>query len=283
MTTIVFFAVLLAAVMHASWNAFVKAADDGLISIAVLSASHSALGLLLVLYTGLPSPAALPFLALSIVIHQAYHLGLVMQYRFGDLGQVYPLARGASPLLVAAAAWWFVGESLNGWSLVAVATICAGILSLAMIGRGGPQNAKAVAWASFTALSIAGYSIADGLGARASDETLTYIAWLFLANGIPPVAVAFARRTPEQIGRGLRQTGWQSALGGALSLAAYGIVIWAMTQAPLAHVTALRETSVIVAAAIGAVMLKESFGGRRILAATIVVAGITLLQLSSRL
>lgn len=280
MTAFVFFAVLLAAVLHASWNAFVKAADDGLVSIAVLSGTHTALGLLLVLYTGPPTLAALPFLALSIVIHQAYHLGLVMQYRFGDLGQVYPLARGASPLLVAAAAWWLAGESLNGWSLLAIATICAGILALAMIGRGGPQNGKAVAWAAFTALSIAGYSLADGLGARTSEQTLSYIAWLFLANGIPPLAVTLARRTPQQIGRALRQNGWQSGLGGILSLVAYGIVIWAMTQAPLAHVTALRETSVIVAAGLGSVLLKESFGGRRILAAAVIVAGIAILQLS---
>jgi drug/metabolite transporter (DMT)-like permease len=282
-TTIVFFAVLLAAVLHASWNAFVKAADDGLISIAILGAGQVALGFILVLHTGLPTRAALPYLALSIIVHQAYHLGLVMQYRFGDLGQVYPLARGASPLLVAGAAWWLAGESLNGWSGLAIVIICAGIVSLSLVGRGTAHNGKALAWASFTALSIAGYSIADGLGARLTPEPLSYIAWLFLLNGMPPVAVALILRNRRQIQRALAQNGWRSGLGGPFSLAAYGIVIWAMTKAPLAHVTALRETSVIVAALIGSVLFKETFGGRRVAAATVIVAGIAMLQLSSRL
>ncbi|MBT7758346.1 MAG: EamA family transporter [Rhodospirillaceae bacterium] len=283
MTSFLIAVVLAAALMHATWNAIVKVVGDRLVSLALVNLTHSLLALLLLPFVGIPAPESWPFLIASVLIHQAYYVGLIMQYRFGDLGQVYPLARGASPLIVAAVAWFWVGEHLAPWSLLATLLITGGILSLAFAGRGQPNNRKAVAWSLFTALNIAGYSIADGLGGRASADPLAYIAWLFLLDGLPMPLLLPLFRSRQELLPALRRY-WQPGLiGGVLSSTAYGTVIWVMSQAPLALVTALRETSVIAAALIGAVLLGEPFGKRRLLAAAVVALGVALLQLSNQL
>ncbi|NQV59747.1 MAG: EamA family transporter [Alphaproteobacteria bacterium] len=273
--------VLASALMHACWNAIVKVVSDRLVSLALVNLTHSLLALMLLPFVGFPAVESWPFLIASVLIHQAYYLGLVMQYRFGDLGQVYPLARGALPLAVAAVAWIWVGESLAPWSLLAILLITGGILSLAFSGRGQRNNRHAVAWALFTALNIAGYSIADGLGGRASGDPLAYIAWLFLLDGLPMPLLLPLFRSRQQLIPALRRYWRPGLMGGILSSTAYGTVIWVMSLAPLALVTALRETSVIAAALIGAVLLGEPFGRRRLLAAGPVALGVALLQLSN--
>lgn len=283
MTGFLFTLVLAAALMHAGWNAIVKVVGDRLVSLALVNLTHSLLALMFLPFVGLPAPESWPFLIASILIHQAYYLGLIMQYRFGDFGQVYPLARGASPLIVAAAAWIWADEQLAPWALLAILLISGGILSLALSGRGQRNNRQAVAWAMFTAFNIAAYSVADGLGARASGNAAAYIVWLFLCDGLPlPLLLPFFRRGP-QLTLALRRYWRPGVIGGALSATAYGVVIWVMSQAPLAMVTALRETSVIAAALIGALVLGESFGRRRILASGLVALGVILLQLSDQL
>ncbi|MBT3330453.1 MAG: EamA family transporter [Rhodospirillaceae bacterium] len=280
MTTSLLLLILAAALMHACWNAIVKVVADRVVSLSLVNLTHSLLALMVLPFVGLPNPESWPYLAASVVIHQAYYAGLIMQYRFGDLGQVYPLARGASPLMVAAVAWIWAGESLPPWAILAILLITGGILSLALSGRGQHGNRHAVTWALFTALTIAGYSIADGLGGRLSGDTLAYIAWLFLLDGLPmPLLLPFLRR-PQVLGAALRRYWLPSLVGGALSATAYGLAIWAMSQAPLAMVTALRETSVIAATLIGAILLHEPFGSRRILATCIVAIGIAVLQFS---
>ena len=273
--------VLAAALMHACWNAIVKVVEDRLVSLALVNLTHSLLALCFLPFVGLPAPESWPFLIASFLIHQAYYTGLVMHYRFGDLGQVYPLARGASPLMVAVVAWVWAGERLAPWSLLAILLITGGIISLALSGRGQLDNRKAVAWALFTALNIAGYSVADGLGGRVSGNALAYIAWLFLLDGLPlPLLLPLFRSRP-QLTAAVRRHWRQGLTGGVLSSAAYGLVIWVMSQAPLAMVTALRETSVIAAALIGAILLGEPFGRRRILAAVVVALGVALLQFAN--
>jgi len=280
MTTTLLLLILAAALMHACWNAIVKAVADRVVSLALVNLTHSLLALMFLPFVGLPDPESWPYLAASMVIHQAYYAGLIMQYRFGDLGQVYPLARGASPLMVAAAAWYWAGESLAIGSVLAILLITGGVLSLALSGRGQDKNRQAVAWALFTALTIAAYSVADGLGGRLSGDALAYIVWLFLLDGLPmPILLPFVRSRPELVAA-LRKYWLPSLGGGLLSATAYGLAIWAMTQAPLAMVTALRETSVIAAALIGAVLLREPFGQHRILATCIVALGVAVLQFS---
>ena len=275
--------VLTAALMHACWNAIVKVVSDRLVSLALVNLTHSLLALMFLPFVGLPAPESWPFLIASILIHQAYYLGLIMQYRFGDFGQVYPLARGASPLIVAAAAWIWAGEQLAPWALLAIMLITGGILSLALSGQGQNNNRQAVAWALFTALNIAAYSVADGLGGRASGNAAAYIAWLFLCDGLPLPLLLPLFRSRQQLALALRRYWRPGVIGGTLSATAYGMVIWVMSQAPLAMVTALRETSVIAAALIGAMVLREPFGTRRLLAAGLVALGVVLLQFSDQL
>ena len=280
MTVFLLVLVLATALMHASWNAIVKVVSDRLVSLALVNFTHTLIALAALPFVGLPNSESWPYLIASVVIHQAYYAGLVMQYRFGDLGQVYPLARGASPLLVAAAAWIWAGEALGLGALMAILLITGGIMYLALSGRGQVRNHLAVAWALFTALTIAGYSVADGLGGRAAGDTLAYIVWLFLLDGLPLPLVLPLLRGPVELAASLRRYWLPGLFGGVLSSTAYGVVIWVMSLAPLAIVTALRETSVIAAALIGMLFLSEPFGGRRILATCLVALGIAVLQFS---
>ena len=280
MTVFLLVLVLATALMHASWNAIVKVVSDRLVSLALVNFTHTLIALAALPFVGLPNSESWPYLIASVVIHQAYYAGLVMQYRFGDLGQVYPLARGASPLLVAAAAWIWAGEALGPGALMAILLITGGIMYLALSGRGQGGNRLAVAWALFTALTIAGYSVADGLGGRAAGDTLAYIVWLFLLDGLPLPLVLPLLRGPVELAASLRRYWLPGLFGGVLSSTAYGVVIWVMSLAPLAMVTALRETSVIAAALIGMLFLSEPFGGRRILATCLVALGIAVLQFS---
>ena len=280
MTVFLLVLVLATALMHASWNAIVKVVSDRLVSLALVNFTHTLIALAALPFVGLPNSESWPYLIASVVIHQAYYAGLVMQYRFGDLGQVYPLARGASPLLVAAAAWIWAGEALGPGALMAILLITGGIMYLALSGRGQGGNRLAVAWALFTAVTIAGYSVADGLGGRAAGDTLAYIVWLFLLDGLPLPLVLPLLRGPVELAASLRRYWLPGLFGGVLSSTAYGVVIWVMSLAPLAIVTALRETSVIAAALIGMLFLSEPFGGRRILATCLVALGIAVLQFS---
>jgi drug/metabolite transporter (DMT)-like permease len=270
--------VLLAAVLHATWNALVKAGGDRLAVMALtmgLPALPSALALP---FVAAPLPASWPFLFASIVVHTAYFASLVYAYRHGDLSQVYPIARGAAPVLVALGAWLLAGERPSLQAALGVLTVSGGVVSLA--GRGGPRRAvegPAVVLALLTACLIGLYSIIDGLGVRSAGTAAGYILWLFALTGLPFTAFVLWRRRGRlraAFGPSLR-----SGIGAALiSSLAYGIVIWAMSVAPMAQVVALRETSVVMAAAIGALFLGEPFGRRRIAAAAVVALGAVLLQ-----
>jgi drug/metabolite transporter (DMT)-like permease len=228
----------------------------------------------------LPAAEAWLFLAISVVVHLLYFMVLVGAYRHGDLSQVYPISRGSAPLLVTAGAWLLAGESLGAWELAGVAAVSIGIMSLASPGRRARQDGeiKAVAYALLTGLTIAIYSLADGLGVRAAGHAFAYIAWLFVLSGPPLLAVTLWRRRGRLL-EAFRPHLRHGAVGGALAALAYGIVIWAMSAAPLALIVSLRETSVLIAAGIGALVLKESFGPRRLAATAIIVAGAALINL----
>ncbi len=275
----VFGLVLLAAVLHATWNAFIKAGGDRL-AVMALTVGLPALPCALALpFVPPPLPASWPFLFGSIVVHTAYFASLIYTYRHGDLSQVYPIARGTAPVLVAAAAWIWAGEALRPREMLGVAVVSLGILSLAW-GRGHvlrAGEAGSIAFALLTSVSIALYSVTDGIGVRNAGSAISYILWLFALEGWPLFLYALWRRR-GRIGVSFLpnlKIGFGAA---AISTLAYGIVIWAMSLGAMAHVVALRETSVVMAAAIGAMALKEPFGLRRIAAAATVAAGAVLLN-----
>ena len=279
MDPIVLFMVLIAAVLHASWNALVKVGGDALVRLGLVNLTAALCALPFLFFVSVPALESWPYLIASTVVHQFYYLFLILSYRVGDLSHVYPIARGSAPLLVAVGAYALAGETLNFQGMLAVALICTAILSLAFHGGWREGIGKPVCFALCTGVTIAAYTLCDGLGGRASGDVFGYIVYLFTIDAVPIVlfTVILRRRV---LAKTLRAS-WRPGLaGGALAFGAYGLVIWAMSLTPMTYVSALRETSVIVAALIGTRLLKEPFGSRRITAASLVAGGVVLLQLS---
>ena len=263
---------LVAALLHASWNAILRGGADRLWSITVMAALGGAMAVAFDLVMGWPAPAraSWPFMAGSAVLQAGYCLFLVRAYRDGHLGHAYPIARGTAPLLVTLGAWALAGEHLTGPSLAGVLLVSAGILVLAM-GRDRP-DLKTIAAAMATGAFIAGYMVVDGFGVRRSGHALAYASW---GSGVQGLAilmtfVAVRRRLPETPrGRG----GLAPVIGALISTLAYSVVLWAMSRSPMGQVSALRETSILFAAVLGALFLGEPVSLRRILGGVAIAAG----------
>ena len=269
--------VLLAALLHATWNAIVKGGPDKLLGATMVLTWAAAPAVVLAFFVPIPAAESWPYLAASVIIHTGYYLSLVAAYEVGDLSQVYPIARGSAPVLVSLGAFALAGEMLSGTELLGVVIVTLGIWTLAWRRGGLKGDGRGVALALLTGLTIAGYSLADALGARASGAPLGYIAWMFILEPLPLVAYAYWRRGSEALQIFTRRI--PLGLGsGMIAAAAYGIVIWAMTFSPMAHVVALRETSVVLAALIGTFLLGEPGKARRIGAAVVVAGGTIILQ-----
>jgi drug/metabolite transporter (DMT)-like permease len=263
--------------LHAAWNAIIKHIDDRLMAFALIGIVSAVGGGLAVAVAGLPARAAVPFVIASAAIHIGYELALMNSYRIGAFNQVYPIARGTSPLVVAAGAYLLVHERLGALPLAGVVILAGGLISLAVSsGKLSRSDLPAVAAAVATGLTIAAYTIVDGLGVRQAHNPYGYAGLLFLLQApVFPVIAAFRR--PASRWRDVPVAG-RALLAGALSLVAYGTVLWAQTRAPLAEVAAIRETSVIFAALIGMFFLQERFGARRVAAAVVIAAGIVLIS-----
>jgi drug/metabolite transporter (DMT)-like permease len=267
-----------AGALHACWNAIAKQVKDGLMAFAWIGLAAGAIGGVGLLFTGLPYRAAIPYAIASGVIHLGYNLGLMNSYRLGAFNQTYPIARGISPLVVAVGAYVFAHEHLGAAALAGVVILAVGLMSLAFsAGRITGADSPAVIAAIFTGLTIAAYTIVDGLGVRHSHDPWAYAALLFVLEG-PPIAVVAAFRRPARQWRETTAIRY-GVLAGALSVLAYGIVLWAQSRAPLAEVAAIRETSVVFAALIGFLVLREDFGRRRVAAAVVIATGIVLIGL----
>ena len=279
MENVVFLAVLFAAACHAGWNALIKVGLDPLSTTTLISIGSGLVALILLPFVGLPAWGAWPWLAASVAIHLIYFASLIESYRTGDLGQVYPIARGSAPLMTAAATTVIVGErlSLVGWT--GILALVAGVLLLS--ARGGRDLAvvdrRAIGFALFTAITVCGYSVVDGIGARASANPNAYSVCLFI--GIALVMVPYALYRDGRDLMPAMHLYWRRGLaGGALQFLSYGIAIWAMTIVPIAVVAALRETSVLFGAAIAVVLLKEPLRAVRIVAALMIVCGLILIR-----
>lgn len=284
-------AVLAAGALHATWNAMVKSGGDQAAMLAVVMAAGGLPALPLLFVLPPPAAASWPYLAASLVIHIGYFTFLLGGYRHGDLSQVYPIARGAAPALVAAGAWLAAGEALDPIEAAGVAIVSGGIVSLAWrrgglfagaaahgeAGAAARGEAKAVGFALLTAATIAAYLVADGLGVRRAGLAYSYIAWLFVLQA-PTLLAAVLWLRRGRLRAAFAPVLGPGALGGLVAFASYGTAIWAMSLGPLAHVVALRETGVLVAAVIGTRLMGEPFGPRRVAAAAAVAAGAVLLQ-----
>lgn len=272
--------VLFAALLHASWNAIVKSDRDRLVSFGIVMLAGCLLAVPFIPFVAFPAAPALPYLAASVIVHNFYYYFLLRAYAHGDLSHVYPIARGLGPLLVAVFSGRLVGEYLTLVEACGVGLLSFGIASLAF-GHGLPRGRgewNAVYYAVGTGVFIAGYTLVDGIGVRLSGDALGYIVWLNLLEGPWVMVLAFWRRGAAIVPY-MRQYWWRGAAGGFIATLGYGIAIWAMSVGALAHVAALRETSVLFATLMGALLLHEGFGTRRVLAATLIVAGLLLMNL----
>jgi len=271
--------VLLAALMHASWNAIVKTGGDGLLMFVLFKAPTMGIGAVVLAVVGLPNAASIPYAIGSAASFSAYCFLLIWAYRVGDFNFVYPVARGSAPLGVALLSGLLLGERLSGPGLGGILVISAGIAILAYhpgtIARHIPDLLRALG----VGLCIAVYTLFDGVGARISGNVLGYTAMMSIFSGIPLMAAAFFLRGGETIDF-LRREWKAGIIGGVMMFTAYAIVIYALTLSQMAQVAALRETSVIFAAVIGTLILKEPLGVKRIFAATVVAGGIILVALS---
>ena len=281
MENFVFLAVLFAAACHAGWNALIKVGLDPLSTTTLIAVGSGLVALPLVPFIGLPAEASWPWLIASVVIHLFYFAALIESYRTGDLGQVYPIARGSAPLMTAGASAIFIGEHLSsiGWSGIVV--LVAGVFMLS--ARGGRELARfdrrAVGFALLTALTICAYSVTDGIGARLSGSPAAYTLWMFIGNALVLLPYALSRAGRDVIA--VMRIYWRRGfVGGALQLLSYGIALWAMTLAPIAIVATLRETSVLFGAAISVIVLKEPLRAVRIAAALLIVCGLVLIRYS---
>lgn len=274
--------ILLSAVLHAAVNALVKVSDDGLLTRGCMNACALLVSLPLLAWVAPPSPAVWAILLVSMLVHGLYPFFLVGAYRRSDLSTVMPLARGTTPLGVAALALVFAGEHPGLLQLGGVLIISLGIALLAF-ERGAAaawQSRHGMAYAVATGAIIACYTVLDGIGVRRAETPSAYIVWLFvLDGGFVALTVGLVRRSTA--GAFIRRN-WRACLaGGALGIASYALALYALSLGAMAAVAALRETSVIFAAVIGAVLLREPFGRRRLLAAVIVTCGVIVLQLGA--
>ena len=283
MTLSVFCILLFAALLHASWNAIVKSGKDTFLSTVLVSVGAALISLAALPVVPAPAAASWPYLAASAVAQLAYYSLLAAAYKAGDMSHAYPLMRGSAPLIVALASWPLIGERLSPMQMGAVGCICAGIFGLYFASRlpaaaGAQKNTgRATAFALGNACVIASYTLIDGIGVRLSGAPAAYTMWIFVLNGAGLLLWTLLRRPADLLA--YAKTQWHlAAFGGFGTLASYGLALWAMTQAPVAAIAALRETSILFAIAIAALFLREKISPRRYLSIALIAAGAVLMR-----
>jgi phosphonate utilization associated putative membrane protein len=278
MTSTVMSLVLLGAFLHAGWNVLVKSSSDKVLDTALIHLFCSFIAIPILIWVGPPRAEAWPYLVASIGIHLAYYFALAKAYHHGDLSLTYPIMRGSAPLMVSIGSIFLFRETLNLGSWAGVLLVSVGVIWLGA-SAGFLNNRKALSFAVLNAAVIALYTLVDATGVRASDTAIQYIATLFALDGWIFAAVVLSRRTSTRKQYFLDR--WPLMFGGAIaSVASYAIALWAMTEAPVATVAALRETSVLFAVLLGAVFLKERLTLSRLYAVSTIIVGAIFLRLS---
>lgn len=271
----VLIAVLGAALLHASWNALIKSGADKQTGMFILSVGHAACGLALVPFFDWPAAEVWPWLVASGLIHMAYQLFLSYAYGEGDLSRVYPISRGAAPMLVLVVSFVLGIDTVRAMEVAGLVVLGLGIVLMAHGALASGESRRMLPFAFGAAAATAGYTLVDGLGARVWGEPVAYVAWLMIGSAVcyTPAIVALRGRAV------LRATGRVWALGllaAVLSFLAYAIAIWAMTVAPIALVAALRETSILFAVLIGWLVMGDPISRNKAWAAGLIVAGVML-------
>ena len=274
----IFIAVILAAFLHATWNAMVKNEENKYLAVTAIVLGHVPASVFIILLTPFPSVESIPFIILSALMHNGYNWYLLSAYKFGDLTKVYPIARGTAPILVTIVSLIFLGVALSNFEVLGIFIISLGILSLSFQGAKSLKNRPAVIYALVTGFFIMGYSITDGYGARVSNSFLSYMGWVFILNAFSFPLILKINDKSEVITKIFKEGKKIFFIGGTFSYIVYGIVVWGFTQAPIALITALRETSIIFALLIGIIFLKEKFTLLKVIATFVIFFGVALLK-----
>ena len=278
MSVAVFFAVLCAALLHAIWNALIKTGQGKQASMLILTVWQGVFGVLVVVWLPFPRAEVWPWLIASGVIHMFYQLFLAYAYEQGDLSRVYPIARGAAPLLVLAVSIFALGDHVAPMEYLGVAVLGVGIVLMARGAFTNGESRRLVPFALGSATATAAYSIVDGLGARVAGDAAQYVSWLLVMAALFYIPAALFLKGRDVLVA--PRVDWlRGAMAGLASLVAYGIVVWAMTQAPIALVTALRETSILFAVLIGWLVFGERMDRWKAVAAGLIVLGVVVTRL----
>jgi len=278
MSPFVFFAILFAAFLHASWNGIIKLGPDKLQGIILLSLAHAIVGLVMVFIFPLPSFQTLPWLAGAVVFHGIYKGFLAAAYAQGDLSRVYPIARGTAPVMVLLVGFLILPDQIASLQILGILILGFGILLMSRGIFSNGESSKLLPFALMSAVGTAGYSLIDGMGARVAGNAGSFVAWLYVLDGTIFALWGIYRRGMNVLPTSARV--WAIGLfAGFISSVAFGIVVWAMTVAPIAVVTALRETSVLFAVLIGVVFFKERADRGKLVAAAVIVSGIILIRI----
>ena len=272
--------VLLAAVLHAVWNAIVKTGEDRMLTLTLVIGAGSIMAAFVVPFIEPPAPESWPYLLLSMTLHSSYYFLLIRAYHYGDLSLVYPVSRGSAPLLVALGASVFLSEVPTSIELLGLIVASLGIAAFALERTKNQKwDYRPFLYGLAIAVFVSAYTLADGIGVRLSGNPNSFIVWLFLVYAIPLIFASLIFKRREFIPY-IRKHWWRTGvIGGGMCAIAYSLVVWALMYAPMAHVSAMRETSVVFAALIGMFVLGESFGLRRVIAALMVAFGLIIMQL----
>jgi drug/metabolite transporter (DMT)-like permease len=263
-------AVLAASLLHASWHALVKSSGDGVIALAGMNLVSAAAAIAVLPFVSVPSAAATAVIGVSVLLHVGYKIALAHLYARADLSQGYPLARGLTPLFATLLGLLFLGEIPSASTLAGVIAISLGIFALLL----EPRRLSATAFVAAVAvgITVAAYSALDAYGVRLNGDWLGFTAWLVACDSAVFMAYAFAMRGRATLV--VWRAAWvRTLVSGLLGVAAFGVFMWALGQAQVGAVIALRETSIIFAAVLGALFLREAIGRARAIAAVLVMSG----------
>ena len=275
MTVLVFCAVLIAALLHAGWNATVKTGNNKQTSMLILTLAHASFGLCFIPFLSMPQGEVWIWLLASGFIHMLYQLFLGFAYERGDLSRVYPIARGGAPMIILIGSVFFEVDTLREFDLLGILVLGLGILLMTRGVFNSGEDRKLIPLAICSACATAGYSLIDGLGARVMGDALAYVSWLLIFSAVFYTPVIFLLRGRSVLPQNSSQIS-VGLLAGFASFVAYAIIVWAMTQAPIALVTALRESSILFAMILGWVFFREQMGLSKILAGIVIVIGVIL-------
>ena len=278
MSSTVFFAVILAALLHAIWNGMVKNFEDKVIAVSAIVFGHVPMAILVMLFLPSPTLESIPYIILSAIIHQGYQYYLISAYKIGDLSRVYPIARGTGPIVATLISIIFLGLLISKFQLLSIFLICFGIIVMGPFGKNSLKNKKAVVYSLATGFFIGLYSLADGYGARISLSPLSFLGWSFILNAMIFPFVLKSMNYSNVFSRVIKEAKLIFWAGGTISYIVYGIIVWCFTEAPIPLVGALRETSIIFALLIGTFFLKEKFTLLKIAAVLTIFVGVILLK-----